>query len=102
MAYLAELQGNTVSVIEKHYSHIREHGAQLRQTLLAFRQGVQAPGESHRRIQEEDAPALLDAELARNRRLVDGVHSRWHRSRTARANPQVAPPGGARCGTVIR
>jgi integrase len=39
MAYIAELQGNSVAMIEKHYGHLREHGTQLRQALIAFRTG---------------------------------------------------------------
>ena len=35
---------------------------------------IELAGETDRGIHEEDAPALLDAELARNRRLFDGPH----------------------------
>ena len=39
MAYVAQLQGNSVAVCERHYVHLREHGAELRAKLLAFRPG---------------------------------------------------------------
>jgi integrase len=38
MAVLAELLGDTVAMIEHHYGHLREHGRQLRQFLMDFRQ----------------------------------------------------------------
>jgi integrase len=37
LAYVAELQGNSVAMIEHHYGHLREHGTVLRNALLAFR-----------------------------------------------------------------
>jgi hypothetical protein len=45
MAYVAELQGNSVAMIEHHYGHLREHGTELRNALLAFRAsaGASAP-----------------------------------------------------------
>jgi integrase len=39
MAVLAELLGDTVAMIEHHYGHLREHGQQLRQHLIDFRNG---------------------------------------------------------------
>jgi integrase len=39
MAVLAELLGDTVAMIEHHYGHLREHGQQLRQFLIRFRDG---------------------------------------------------------------
>jgi integrase len=42
MAVLAELLGDTVAMIENHYGHLREHGQQLRQFLIDFREGPAA------------------------------------------------------------
>jgi integrase len=42
MAVLAELLGDTVAMIEHHYGHLREHGQQLRQFLIDFRDGQAA------------------------------------------------------------
>jgi integrase len=44
MAYVAELQGTSVAMIEKHYGHLREHGAVLRKALIDFR-GAGASGQ---------------------------------------------------------
>ena len=38
MAVLAELLGDTIGMIEHHYGHLREHGQQLRQFLIDFRE----------------------------------------------------------------
>jgi integrase len=38
IAVLAELMGDTIATVEHHYGHIREHGPQLRQFLLEFRE----------------------------------------------------------------
>ncbi len=40
IAQIAELQGSSIQVIAKHYSHLREHGPALRQALLDFRAGA--------------------------------------------------------------
>lgn len=37
IAMLAELMGNSVAVIQKHYGHLCDHGERLRQRLVEFR-----------------------------------------------------------------
>jgi integrase len=40
IATLAELLGNSVEMVDRHYGHLREHGKELRERLIDFR----APG----------------------------------------------------------
>jgi hypothetical protein len=45
MAYVAELQGTSITMIEHHCGHLREHGSELRKALLDCRdEGVSDQG----------------------------------------------------------
>jgi integrase len=37
MAFVAELQGNSVGMIELHYGHLKEHGGELRKALIELK-----------------------------------------------------------------